>query len=75
MFELNRSSTANLRSVVGKPHKTRFSDVFLAQNVFFFPLNLPFLLLADLVQSIEQLSCEFEPNRSCTAKIGTVSVV
>ena len=57
------------------PIKPVFPTFFLAQNVFFFPLKLPFLLLTDLLQSIGQLSCEFEPNRSCTAKLGMVSVV
>ncbi len=74
-FERNRSNTANLWRVVGKPHKTRFSDVFFGSKRVFFPLKLSFLLLTDLLQSIGQLSCEFEPNRSCTAKLGMVSVV
>ena len=56
------------------PIKPVFRRFFGPKRVFF-PLNLPFLFLADLLQSIGQLSCEFEPNRSCTAKLGMVSVV
>ena len=41
-FELNRSTTANFRSVFGKPHKTRLSDVFFGSKRVFFPTEFAF---------------------------------
>ncbi len=78
-FEHHRITTAKLRSVFlgfhRKTPKNTFCRRFSAQKVIFFWLKLPFLFLAHLLQLNGQLSCEFEPNRSCTAKLGMVSVV
>ena len=75
-FELNRSITAKLRNVVleffRKTPKNPFCPHFLAQNVIFFWIDLPFSLMAHLLQPHGQPCCEFEPNRSVTAKLQSV---
>ena len=58
-------------SFIEKPQKTRFSG-FLAQNVIFCGPELPFLLLAHLLQPNGQLSCIFEHRRITTAKLRSV---
>ena len=75
-FELNRSNTANLRSVFlkycRKTLKKTFFRGFLAKNLIFFNMKWPFLIIAHLFQSKRRLPCKFELNRSDTANMRNV---
>ena len=75
-FEHHRIITAKLRSVFLEFHrktpKNPFFRRFLAQNVICWGLELPFLLLAHLLQPNGQLFCKFEHHRITTAKLRSV---
>ena len=75
-FEHHRITTAKMRSVFLELHrktpKNPFFRHFLAQNVFFCEVELPFLLLAHLLKSNGQLPCKFEHHRITTAKLRSV---
>ena len=75
-FERHQITTAKLRSVFLEFHrktpKNPFFRRFLAQNVIFWGLELPFLLLAHLLQPNGQLFCKFERHRITTAKLRSV---
>ncbi len=57
-----------------KTTKTKFFDVFLAQNAIFFCVKLPFLLFEHLAQLLRRLSWEFQQHRSLTVKLRSVLV-
>ena len=63
---LQQSCEAFFWSFIGKPPKNPFFRHFLAQNVIFCGPELPFLLLAHLLQPDEQRFCRFEHHRITT---------
>ena len=72
IWSIQQNCEAFFWSFIEKHQKNPFSRRFLAQNVIFYWLKLPFLLLAHLLQPNGQLSCKFEYHRINTAKLRSV---
>ena len=73
-FEHHGSLTVKFRSVIVQTttqRKTRFFDVFFWLKLLIFAKKMSiFIIYLHLSQSNGHLSCEREPNQSCTAKLG-----
>ena len=75
-FEHHRITTAKIGSVFLEFHRKNPKNPFfrqvLAQNVTLLELELPFSLLAHLLQPNGQLPCKFEHHRITAAKLRSV---